>query len=197
MATRRTKRPARTGAGGAGLRSEIMFYIGILGMLMLVYAVSFLNSGTPTQRYTFLVGDTILLLVAYESRQKVLVAIQIEILLSIAASFFSSVPLLAYLGVVSLAALAMIAYLYSIGYYRKDRIGVIGTVGFVVLAVGFVLNTGAYKFAVDFAFAFGAVLIAIYSLLSFYFYKVRVQLVFFVLNVAFGIAPLLALLAAL
>ena len=85
----------------------------------------------------------------------------------------------------------MLAYFISIGHYKKRRIEFLGTAGFILLALGYAVNSGDFALPTSFFFAFGALAVVVYSFFMWRVYKIRVQAIWFVLNVAFMISPLL------
>lgn len=178
------------------LKSNLFFVFGIIGMAAAIFGVTFLPLASLLQREVFLVAVIILLIVAEASKQKILDAIEIVLFIGIVLALFS-VSQYVTLTAIAISVVILVAYLLKIHYYNKEPIGVIGTVGFVLLAIGYGVNTGNAILLNSFAFSFGAIAVAIYSLMAFILYKVRVQIIWFILNVAFAIGPLIYLLTVL
>jgi hypothetical protein len=169
--------------------SYVLFAAAMAAMVLIVFALDFLPRASFLQDGVFLIGDIILLIVAIENKQKNLIAIQTVILIGIVLSLFSNGIFMTTTVILS-AIILLIGYLYSVHYYSKEPIGFIGSAGFVLLAIGYALNTGNTQILNSLAFGIGAILVAIYSLLSLLLYKVRVQIVWIILNVVFAIGPL-------
>ncbi len=176
------------------LRSDAFFALGIVGMLVLVFTVSFITFGTFTQRSLFFLGAVILFLVAVESRQNTLAAIEIVALAGVSLSFFL-LPFDITIVAMTIVVAIMLAYFVSIGHYKKHEIELLGTAGFIILAFGYAFNSGNFEFLTSFLFVLGAVVVSAYSLFMWLVYKIRVQAIWFVLNVAFMISPLMLFLS--
>ena len=172
--------------------SDALFAAAIAAMVLIVFALDFLPRASLLQNEFFFIGGIILLIVAIETRQKNLTAIETVILIGIVLSLFSNGIFMTTTVMIS-AIILLVGYLYFIRYYNEEPIGVIGSVGFILLAIGYALNTGNAQILNYLAFGVGAVLVAIYSLLSLLLYKVRVQIAWLVLNVIFAIGPLMYL----
>ena len=176
------------------LKSDAFFAIAIAGMLVLIYTISFVAFGTLTQKTLFFLGGALLLLAAAESRQNTLIAIETVALAGVLLSFFLlsfSVTMLAMLVVIAV----MLAYFVYIGHYKKHGIEFLGTAGFILLALGYAFNSGDFTLLTSFFFAFGALVIVVYSLFMWRVYKIRLQAIWFVLNLVFMISPLLLFLS--
>ncbi len=173
-------------------RAKTFFIFSLLGMLLLVFSVSFIARNSLLQKEIFIVGQVVLLIVSIEHKQKVLEA---SMLIGLAGNFLAvfSNSIMTTVIAMSIIIVILVAYLYRIGYYHKEWISFIGTVAFVLLAVGYSINTPSTQFLNAFAFGFGAILAALYSTLSLVLYKVRIQTAWIILNVAFAISPLLFL----
>lgn len=179
-------RPKRTEKVG----SDAMFLVAILGMLLLIFGISFLVMDSLVQKLVFLAGAAMLLAAVAESRQMVLVAAEITVMVGIVLSLFlSDITIISI--IMGIAIVMLIYYLYRIHYFSQENVAVIGTLSFVLLAIGYSVNTGSAPLLNSFAFGFGAILAVIYSSLVFVFKRIRVQLVWVVLNAAFAVTPLI------
>ena len=177
-------------------KDDLLFYIGIFALLLLIYVISFISFGSILQRLLILFGAFLLFVVATFGKQKVLQALELVVAIGSIVSFLSLTALYA-LALMLFVAIIMVIYLYSISHYRKEPIGLMGSFGFVLLALGLAVNNGANTLIASSALGFGALTIAIYSGGAFLLYKNRIQLIFVVLNIAFAINPFILLFHAL
>ena len=174
--------------------NNILFYVAIAAMILLVYSFSFLSFGTLLQKSLILTGAFVLFLVALFGKQKVLQALQLVLVTGAIIGFFILSMLYALVIMLFVAAL-MVIYLYSIGHYKKEPVGVIGSFGFCFFALGLAFNTGSTPLIAGLFLILGAFVIAAYSALAFYLYKNRLQLVWIVLNLALSAGPILLVLS--
>ena len=173
-------------------KDDLLFYIGIFAMLILIFAVSFLNLGSIQQKLLFLFAGFLLFTVATLSNQRVLQALEIVTLIGVIVAFMTVSALYA-LSITLFVAMIMVTYLYKIEHYRKEPIGMFGSFGFVLLALGYAFNNGSNPLIASAALGFGSLAIAVYSCAAFILYKNRIQLIFIVLNAVFSISPLIIL----
>lgn len=170
-------------------RADAFFLAGIIGMLIAIFGVLFMQSGSLTQRMVFSLAVIILLIVAIDSKQKVLEAAEIVVFIGIVLALLTVNETITII-LIAVSVIILVTYLFWVGYYRAEPIGLIGTAGFILLALGYAVNTGDAKLLNSFAFGFGGIVAALYSLLALLFYKVRVQAIWFILNLAFAVGPL-------
>jgi membrane-associated HD superfamily phosphohydrolase len=135
--------------------SDVTFYVAIVAMIVLVFAVSFLNFGSLLQKILLLVGAFVLFLVAKFGNQKVLQSVELIVTIGAILAFFDLAPLYA-LVIMLVAAIVLVVYLFSIEHYKKEPIGAIGSVGFILLAIGLSFNTGSNPLITGFSLGFGA-----------------------------------------
>ncbi len=171
-------------------KSNAVFLMAMVAMAFIIYALDFISSGSLLQDYAFIIGTIGLLFAALFNRQKNLIAMEITVIVGILLSIFSR-SIFMTAAIIATAVILLVVYLSLIGYYKQENIGVIGSVGFALLAVGYALNTGNIRLLMDIAFALGSIVIVIYSSLSLFLYKVRIQIPWIILNVAFAIGPLI------
>ena len=174
--------------------SNISFIIGIFAMLLLIYAISFLSLGSMLQRLLLFAGALMLLAVAYAHKQRVLIAVELVVVTGGIVSLLP-ISLAVVLITMTTVSLILIGYLFKVGHYKKEPIGIFGTLGFLMLAFGYAMNFGANTLYAAVGLGLGAVLLMLYSTMHYYLYKVRVQIIWAVLNAAFAISPLLFLLS--
>ncbi|MCL4400947.1 MAG: hypothetical protein M1348_02930 [Candidatus Parvarchaeota archaeon] len=169
---------------------SLLLYCAILAMAVLIFAISFLTYGSILQKSLILLGAFVLFVVASMGKQKVLQALQLVIVIGAVLGFLQ-LSMLYSLSLMLFVSILMVIYLISIEHYKKEPIGAMGSAGFLLLAIGLAFNTGSNNLVTWFSLGFGAVLIAVYSATAFWLYKVRLQLVWVLLNLAFAISPLL------
>jgi len=98
------------------------------------------------------------------------------------------------LAIVLFVALLIVVYLLHIEHYKKEPIGAVGSVGFVLMGIGFAFNVGNYPLVTGLALASGALLAAVYAVTAFWLYRVRLQVIIAILNVIFAVSPILLIL---
>jgi hypothetical protein len=174
----------------------LMFYVSVAAMILLIYSVSFLAFGSLPQEGLLLVGAAMLFASATASKQKVLQALEVIIIVGVVLGILNLYVIYSLI-IVLAVALMMVAYLLSIEHYRKEPIGSVGSIGFILLAIGFAFNNGSNPLVTGFALASGSILIAIYSATSYILYKIRLQVVITILNIVFAVSPMLLFLKTL
>ena len=175
---------------------RLMFYVSVAAMVILIYSVSFIAFGSVLQEGLFLVGAAILFASATASKQKVVQTLEVIVIVGVVLGILD-LNVVYSLTIILSISLLMVAYLLSIEHYKKEPIGSIGSIGFILLAIGFAFNSGSNLMVTGFALASGSLLIAIYSATSYVLYKVRLQIVITILNIVFAISPLLLFLKIL
>ena len=156
-------------------RDEILLGIAISTMVELVFSFWFLNFGSQLQKVLILSGALVLFFVAISGKQKVLEALQLVLVAGAALAFVKLPPLIS-LSIMLPIAILMVVYLYLIKHYRKEPIGTIGSLGFILFAIGLSFNTGSSPLITGLAIGSGALVITAYSALAFVLYKIRLQL---------------------
>lgn len=170
-----------------------MFYISVAAMVLLIYSVSFVAFASMLQDVLFLIGGFVLFAAATVGKQRVIQALEIIVLVGIVLPLLK-LQIFYSLGIVLFISLLMVVYLLKIEHYKKEPIGSIGSMGFVLMAIGFAFNTGPYPLITGLALASGAILAAIYAATAFYLYKVKLQVVIAILNAVFSINPIILVL---
>jgi len=169
--------------------------VGIVAMFLLVVA-STLEGGTLLQQWLFLVPPPVLFAVAYVKDEAMLVSLEVVVLIGAILAFFPSLsPAIRFILLGGSAFLA-VGYLIRINYLAQDRYWPVGGAGLMILATGISI-AGTQPIVFNSLLVLGSVLLTIYSLLCFLFLGVRIQAIWVILNVAFGITPSLRLLGLL
>lgn len=183
-----SSRPRATGTVG-----KAIFALGVLAMIGQVAGVTFLAGGSLQQKSLFLADSAVLLVLAYANRQRLLSAVNVVIVISEALAFVPSLSVPDALGVTMPLSAVLILYLAITKHYHDEPVGIIGTIGFILLAFGFALNGASSPLLSWLTLGFGGLVLALYSSMHYLHYRVKVQLVFAVLNGFFCISPLYAL----
>lgn len=165
---------------------------GIVAMTLLVIG-TVAESSSLLQKILFVIGAPVLGIVAYANRQKMFAVLQAVATIGAALAFFPDNGL--KYAVMIIVAAAGIGYLLKVKYYSKDRLGIIGTIGLAFIAIGFATNPIQYPKIFGFLLGFGGILIAFYSAIEFFRYKIRISAIWLVLNIIFSINPILMFLS--
>jgi hypothetical protein len=175
---------------------DFFFYISVAAMVILILSVYLIPYGSSVQRLLIFLGALILFASASASRQKVVQAMEVIAIAGVITSILQLAPVYALTVTLVISAI-IIAYLTTTGYYQKEPIGVVGSIGFVFLAVGFAFDTGSNPLMTGLALGVGSLTIAAYSAMAYWLYKVRLQVVIMVLNLVFAVSPLLLFLSTI
>jgi len=174
---------------------NFFLYFGIFGMILLLVGV-FSEPASLLQKLLFLTGAVILTIVAFKSKQKMLSILQVIIVIGSSLAFFEVDESLKYFILLG-ASILGVAYLISIKYYRKDPWGLACTVGLLMLAAGFATDAVEYPLQFGIFLGGGPLLVALYSFVDYFYHKVRISLIWFILNIIFAINPLLIVISNL
>ncbi len=175
-------------------RIKISLFAGIIAMVLLVSG-TVSESGSILQKILFVTGATILGITAYLNKQKMFVVLQAVATIGAILAFFPDLPEIKYALMVG-SAIIGIVYLSTTGYYKQDEWGILGSIGLVLVAIGFATNPVRYPTIFGFLLGFGGIAIAAYSAIGFFKYKVKISLIWLVLNIIFSINPILLFMAS-
>ncbi len=175
---------------------EGMFYVAIIAMIILIYSVYFVTFASILQRSILLLGAVLLFLSATASKQKVIQSLEIIVITGVVLGLLDIYVIYSLVAILAISSV-IVGYLMSIEHYKKEPLGSVGSVGFVLFAIGFAFNNGSNPLITGFALASGSILVAIYSATSYVLYKVKLQIVISILNIVFAVSPLLLFLGAL
>ncbi|MFC2175041.1 hypothetical protein ACFLQ2_04220 [archaeon] len=166
--------------------------VGIIAMVLLV-AGTVSEGGSVIQKVLFVIGAPALGVTAYANKQKMFTALQSVATVGAVLAFFPVVPgVLRYVTLVG-AGLLGVAYLFKTGYYKEDKFGWIGTIGLLCIAAGFATNATLHLLWFSLFLGVGGLVVAAYSALNFFHYKIKIALIWVVLNVLFSVGPILNL----
>ena len=177
-------------------QTQILLYIAISTMAVLVFSFWFLSFGSPLQKILIVSGALVLFFVAAFGNQKVLEALQLVLVVGAGLAFIQLSPLIS-LSIMLFVAVLMVAYLYSIKHYRKEPIAAIGSLGFILFAIGLSFNTGSNPLITGLAISSGALAITAYSAIAFVLYRIRLQIAWATLNFLLAISPIMLVLSIL
>lgn len=173
---------------------RIALGIGIIAMILLVLG-TISESGSLLQKIFFIIGAPVLGLTAYLNRQKMFVALQSVAAIGAVLAFFPAViPELKYAIMIGISIIAL-CYLIKTNHYKKDPWGILGSLGLILIAIGFATNPLELPRLFGFLLGVGGIFVAIYSAIGFFYYKIRIAIIWFILNIIFSINPMLLLIS--
>lgn len=168
--------------------------IGIIAMTFLI-AGTIVQGGSLLQKSLSLVGATMLAFTAYLNKQKMFIVIQIIVSIGAILAFFSSLPDILRYSLLLGGVIFGIGYLIKIKYSKEDAWWPLGGLGLLFIAVGFATNAVVHPILFNSLLAVGGILVALYSAVGFFHFKVRIAIIWLVLNIIFGIIPLITILS--
>ena len=165
--------------------------VGLFAMALLVVGTAS-QGGSLQQKVLFIVGAPLLGFTAYMDGRKMFMMLQAVATLGAAIAFLPMLPDAAKYVLMAAGALFGIAYLLKSRYFQTDKYGVVGVLGLLLIAVGFVIDPLKYAFWFDAFLGFGGLTVAAYSAISLS-RGVKIAAIWLVLNVLFAISPLVDL----
>ncbi|MFA5747707.1 MAG: hypothetical protein WC872_01205 [Candidatus Absconditabacterales bacterium] len=165
-------------------------YIGIVAMIMLIIGV-FFPGGSMTQKILFLIGAPILRFTSYLDKQKVFFALEAVISIGALLAFFPHIGNFLRYGIMIVIGIVAFVYLIRINIFRKEIWAPIGALGLLCLAIGFATNAIVHPLTFNFLLFFGSLLMAVYSAIEFWKLKIKLSVIFLILNIIFLINPLI------
>lgn len=176
--------------------TQASLIIGIIAMLLLILG-TITEGGSLLQKILFVIGAPVLGITAYLNKQKMFAVLQSLITVGALLAFFSNIlSELKYVIMFGAATLG-IGYLVKTKHYSKDPFGILGSLGLAFIAIGFATNPVQFPRIFGFLLGAGGISVAIYSAISFFHYKIRISIIWLILNVIFSINPILLFLASL
>jgi hypothetical protein len=163
--------------------------IGIVGMVLTVVGI-YLEPGMMVQKFLFLIGAALLIASAIMTDQKMYIALTSVVLLGTILGFVQGFSVEGKYIVIGVGALIALVYLAVIGHFRRDPWAVLGCLGLIFVGAGYAVDAVSTPLLFNAALAGGSLAVAIYSLIRFFFYGIKVAMVWVVLNVIFLVAPL-------
>lgn len=172
--------------------ANIFFGVGLLGMILLV-AGTFLAAGDFFQKMLFFLGTLLMMITAFVDRHKMYSTLEVVIIIGTILAFFSATPTEIRYWIMGVPSILAVIYLIKVKYFKKDSWGILASVALLCVALGFATNPADLAILFHGLLAAGAVMLTIYSLIQFFYYKVRIALLFMLLNAVFSINPLIEL----
>lgn len=166
---------------------NLALVIGIISMLFSLSG-SLIENGVFLQQTLFLIGASGLLATAIMNKQKMYIALQGVIIPGALIGFFEIPADYKYL-ILAFPVFIAFAYLLYIKYFKSDIWGFVGSLGLIAIALGFAVNSGSHPFLFNLSLFLGGLFVAIYSAIGFFHYKIRITMLWLVLNVLFVIKP--------
>lgn len=178
----------------AGMKWHVL--LGVAAGLALVIGM-FSPAGSALQKALFAIGAPLLGVTAYVGKQKMFTALQAVATAGAWMAFFPAAHEAIKYAVLLVAALVAVAYLVRENYYGSDEFGWLGTAGLLCFAGGFATTAASHAIAFDLLFIAGGAALSVYSILDFSRHKVKIALIWAVLNALLVVNPLLGLLSLL
>lgn len=164
--------------------------IGMAAMVLLVVG-TFSEGGSLLQKVLFVIGTPVLGIPAYFNKQKMFMTLQTIASIGAVLGFFPYVfYLIKYLIMLGVAVIG-IGYLIKIKYYKADKWWLIGCIGLLCFAYAFATNPVTNPILFNSLIVIGAILVAIYSAIGFFLEKVKIAVIWLILNLLMCINPLI------
>ncbi|MDO8554292.1 MAG: hypothetical protein Q7S22_05770 [Candidatus Micrarchaeota archaeon] len=170
-------------------------FIGVFAMILLV-AGTLSESGSLLQKFLFLIGAPILGITAYVDKQKMFTTLQVIASLGALIAFFPNLSDAVRYGLMIGGTAIALFYLIKIKYFKEDNWGWLGSVGLICIAFGFATNANLSPLWFGLFLGAGGLLVAAYSTISLFHYKIKIALIWLILNIIFSINPILIFLTS-
>ncbi len=172
---------------------NLFFLLGIAGMVVLIIALVMFKPNTFDQKALFVIGAVILFATAVYNRNVMLALLEILVTVAILTSFVESLQLVYRLGSLLFLSAVLISYLVYTHHFQKEKIAILASISLVLLAIGYSFDVSGYVYVFGAFAGLGSALFSIYSGVSLFVYKVRVQAIWMVLNIIFSVSAMLIL----
>lgn len=166
--------------------------VGLIAMVILVFG-TFSEAGSQLQKILFVIGAPTLGITAYAGKQKMFTTLQLVATLGAILAFFPDSPATTKYGVMGIISILSLAYLVKTRYFEADGYGLIGAIGLISIAIGYVTSPFPSPFWFAFFLGVGGMLLTLYSGIQFFHDKVKIALLWLILNIIFSINPILIL----
>ncbi len=170
----------------------VLLVIGIIGMCLSVVG-TIVEGGSLAQKILFLIGASCLISTAIYNSQKMFIALQGVILVGAVLGFFQDISNEWKYVIMGGASVLAVGELIRKKYFNKDPWGIIGSAGLFCIALGFAINASQNPFIFNALLLSGGVFVAIYSAIGFFYYRVRISILWLILNVVFAVNPFIEL----
>lgn len=176
----------------AGSLRKHSLAIGMAAMVLLVIGTTgIVETGSLLQKIIFVIGAPILGFTAHLNRQKMFAVLQIVVAIGAVLAFFDWLPSVLKYAIMIGSGLVGVGHLLKINYSKEDLWWPLGGLGLLSIAAGFATNPVASPLLFNLLLASGGLLVALYSAIGFFHLKVRIAAIWLVLNVIFGVNPVL------
>jgi len=161
------------------------------GAMILIIMGTVVEGGSLLQKLLFVIGALILGFVAYLDKQKVLLTLEIIVIIGAILAFCSFLPPFSRYVVLGGAGIIGVVYLIRIKFSKEDVWWPIGGAGLLFLAVGLATDAVSAPILFNSLLGIGGILIAIYSAIGFFYLRVKIAIIWLILNLIFVINPLI------
>jgi hypothetical protein len=173
-------------------KQNIILLTGLTAMTLLIVG-TFIEGGSLLQKILFAIGASVLGLVAYFNKQRMLTILQAVATIGAILAFTSLLPAFKY-GLMLGSAVVGVIYLVKKHNYKEDPWSTIASLGLILFAVGLATNPLQSPIVWSLAFIFGGILVAVYSAIGFFKNKIKIAAIWLILNLLLTINPTLLLL---
>lgn len=164
--------------------------IGIIAMLLLVYG-TLSESGSQIQKVLFVVGAPMLGITAYFNKQKIFMVLQLIVTLGAMLAFFPGLERENTYLLMGAAGTLGVHYLNKTKCFKNTEEELSSVVGLILIAFGFATNPVTDPLLFGIFLGFGGLLVALYSAIQFFTYKIKIAIIWLILNILFSINPIL------
>lgn len=168
---------------------------GLVGIGLALYPM-FMPLDDFIQQYFFLAGAIVLLLTAILSKERMFIILETILLISASLGFVNFIPQSYVYAILILPVGIALGHLFTAKYFDQDHWAFLGLLGFIALSLAFAIGDSYSPLIFNSLLAGGSMAIALYSLIRFSFHKVWIALIWFILNVAFCVTPVLFIISS-
>ena len=143
------------------------------------------------QKILFLLGAPILGITAYANQQKMFTTLQLIATLGAVVAFFPNLSETIKYSLMISGVLLALFYLTKRKYFEQDKWGWLGSIGLICIAFGFATDSNLSPFWFGFFLGLGGLIVAAYSAIGFFHYKIKIALIWLILNIIFSIKHIL------
>jgi hypothetical protein len=173
-------------------RGKVILAIGITAMILLIIG-TFVAGGSFLQKILFIIGASVLGVVAYFNKQRMLTVLQAVATVGAILAFTNLTSMLTY-SIMLFSAIIGVGYLIKAKNYKEDPWSILASIGLILFAIGLATNPTQLPVIWSLAFIFGGILVAIYSAIGFFKNKVKIAAIWLILNLLLTVNPLRLLL---
>jgi len=168
---------------------------GLVGIGIALYPM-FMPLDYFSKQYFFFAGAVVLLFTAILSKERIFIILETILLISASLGFVNFVPQTYIYAILTLPIGIALGHLFTAKYFVNDHWAFLGLFGFMSLCLAFAVGSTYSPLMYNLLLAGGSMFIAMYSFIRFAFHGVWIALIWFVLNVAFCVTPVLSVIAS-